>query len=134
LALVTTSSRGKDGYSRRQQQIMDALFELGEGSVSEIHARLPDAPTETAVRTMLGLLVDAGHVVARRDGRRNLFRAALSRERAGRSAMRRVVDVFFGGSLEDALAAHLTDPSLELSDADVRRLSRLIRDARKQEP
>jgi predicted transcriptional regulator len=120
------------GFSRRQQQIMDALFELGEASVVDIQRRLPDAPTETAVRTMLGLLVDAGHVVGKRDGRRNLFRASASRVGAGRSALRKVVDVFFSGSLEDALAAHFKDPSLVLSDEEARRLARLIRDAKRR--
>jgi predicted transcriptional regulator len=127
------SARKQDpGFSRRQRQIMDALFELGEASVADIQQRLPDAPTETAVRTMLGLLVDGGHVVSKRDGRRNLFRASVSRDGAGRSALRKVVDVFFGGSLEDALAAHFKDPSMELSDAEARRLARLIREAKRR--
>jgi predicted transcriptional regulator len=111
---------------------MDALFELGEGSVSDIRDQLPDPPTETAVRTMLGILADGGHVTSRRDGRRNLFRAKAPRTRAGRSALQRVVDVFFGGSLEDALAAHLADPKAELGDEDLQRLTRLIREARRR--
>lgn len=122
-----------EGFSRRQRQIMDALFELGEASVADIHDRLPEAPTETAVRTMLGILVDGGHVSVRREGRRNLFRAKVSREEAGRSAMRRVVDLFFGGSLEKALAAHLDDPSARLSEEQVRQLERLLENAKEDE-
>jgi hypothetical protein len=56
----------------------------------------------------------------------------VSRDGAGRSALRKVVDVFFGGSLEDALAAHFKDPSMELSDAEARRLARLIREAKRR--
>ncbi|MEM7201002.1 MAG: BlaI/MecI/CopY family transcriptional regulator [Planctomycetota bacterium] len=128
------STKKRPGFSRREQQIMDALFELGEAPVAEIQKRLPDAPSETACRTMLGLLVERGHVSAKRDGRRNLFRAKAPRDRAGRSALRKVVDVFFGGSLEAALAAHLKDPALELSDEEARRLARLIRDAKRDKP
>lgn len=126
------ATRRKPGFSRRQQQLMDILYELGEAPVAEIRARLPNAPTETAVRTLLGLLVQEGHVQRRRDGKRNLFRAAAPRERAGRSALQRVVDVFFGGSLEDALAAHLQDPGSELTDDDYQRLAKLIRKARQE--
>ncbi len=126
---MSPDPRSPRGFSRREAQIMDALFALGEASVSDVRERLPDPPSETAVRTLLGLLVERGHAVRRRDGRRNLFRAALSRERAGRSALRRVIDVFYDGSLGDALAAHLSDPRHRPDDAEVARLAALVRDA-----
>ena len=121
------------GFSRRETQIMEVLFRSGEASVREVHAQLPDPPSETAVRTMLGLLVERGHVGRRRDGRRNLFRATQSRQRAGRSALERVLDVFYEGSLGDALAAQLSDPRKRPSDEEYARLSKLIRDARKRD-
>ncbi len=121
------------GFSRREAQIMDALFKLGDASVNEVRAQLPDPPSETAVRTLLGLLVDRGHVRRRRSGRRNVFRAAVSRERAGRKALRRVLEVFYDGSLEDALTAHLSDPKQAPDDEDYARLSKLIRDARRKD-
>lgn len=120
------------GLSRRHRQIMDALFALGEGSVADVHARLPEAPTDTAVRTLLGLLCDQGHVQRRTEGRRVLYRPAVPRETAGRDAFQRIVDVFFGGSLEDALAAHLRDPKSEIDATTYRRLQKLINEARKE--
>jgi BlaI family penicillinase repressor len=100
--------------SKRERQIMDVIFRLGEASAADVHERLPEAPSYTAVRTMLRLLEDKGMVVHRQDGR---------------SALHRVLNVFFGGSLEDAIAAHLSDPGMHLDAADLKRLRAVIDDA-----
>lgn len=121
----------RDSLSRRERQILQVLFELGEGSVTDIRARLPDPPTATAVRTMLGILVERGHVRRRQQGRRKLYRSAVPAAKAGRSAFRRTLEMFFGGSLTDALAAHFAG-SAELDDAEWERLAQLIQDARRR--
>ena len=118
--------------SRRERQIMAALFRLREATVAEIAGELPDPPTPTAVRTLLRILEDKGHVHRQRDGRRNTYRPAVSRTRAARAALSDVLGTFFGGSLEEAVAAHLADPSATVDRADLERLKKLIEAARKE--
>ena len=115
--------------SKRERQIMDVIFRLGEASAADVHERLPEAPSYTAVRTMLRLLEDKGMVVHRQDGRKYIYSPCSSPKSEGRSALHRVLNVFFGGSLEDAIAAHLSDPGMHLDAADLKRLRAVIDDA-----
>ena len=115
--------------SKRERQIMDVVFQLGEASAGDVHARLPDPPTYTAVRTMMRLLEDKGLVQHRQEGRKYIYTPCRSPRSEGRSAMNRVLDVFFGGSLEDAVAAHLSDPKMQLDSEDLKRLRAVIDDA-----
>jgi predicted transcriptional regulator len=92
---------------------------------------LPDAPGKTAVRTFLRILEEKGHLVHEEDGRTYVYRPSRPRERAGAGAFRRVLDVFFGGSLEEAVAAHLGESAADLDDAQLKRLAGLIREARR---
>jgi BlaI family transcriptional regulator, penicillinase repressor len=119
--------------SRRERQIMDALFARGQATVAEILAALPDPPTDTAVRTLMRILEEKGHVRRGRLGKRNVYRPSVPRDRAARSALKRVLDVFFGGSLGDAVAAELSDPSTPLDPDELSRLARLIARARSKE-
>ena len=125
--------------SRRERQIMDVIYARGEATVSEILAALPDAPMRGALRTLLGIMVRKGLTIRRRAKRESgksefVYRPAQSTERAARSAMKRVLEVFFGGSIERALAAHLSDPkhARSLTDADLKRLFQLIGEARER--
>lgn len=115
--------------SKRERQIMDVVFQAGEASAADVHAGLADAPSYTAVRTMLRLLEDKGLLQHRQDGRRYIYSPCSSPTAEGRSAMKRVLDVFFGGSLEDALAAHLNDPSMQLSPEALARLRAVVEGA-----
>lgn len=108
---------------------MDVVFQLGEVSAADVHARLPDAPTYTAVRTMLRLLEDKGLLQHRQDGRRYIYTPCRSPKAEGKSALNRVLNVFFGGSLEDALAAHLSDPRQQFDADELQRLRTLIDEA-----
>ena len=96
-------------------------------------AALPDAPSRTAVRTLLRILEEKGHVKHTKRGREFVYRPTQPRKRAGRSALRRVLATFFDGSLESAVATHLSDPKAELSDRERKRLAALIRQAKKKE-
>lgn len=118
--------------SRRERQIMDILFAQGEATVNAIHDGLPDPPAHTAVRTFLKLLIDKGHVKRRKTGREYVYQPRVRRTPAGRDAMRRVLDIFFDGSLEKALAAHLDDPRRELSNDELQRIRQLINEARRR--
>ena len=115
--------------SKRERQIMDIVFRLGKASASEVHEHMPEPPTYTAVRTMLRLLEDKGLVQHHQDGRKYIYSPCSSQKSAGRSALHRVLNVFFGGSLQDAIAAHLSDPHLQLEPSDLARLRTVIDDA-----
>ena len=116
--------------SRRERQIMNVLYRRGRASVSEIAEELPEAPSDTAIRTFLRILEQKGHVTRQRDGRRHLYRPKVSRNRAARAALSRVLGTFFDGSIGDALAAHLSDPANEIDDDELKRLRKMIREAK----
>jgi BlaI family penicillinase repressor len=112
--------------SRRERQLMDAIFQSGEATAAEVLERMPDPPSYTAVRTMLRILEDKGLIEHRSDGRRYVYKPRLSSRLEGRSAFQRVLRVFFGGSLEQALAAHLSDPGTRLDTQELERMRALI--------
>ena len=111
---------------------MDVIYALGEAGATEIRGRLDDPPTRTAVRTILTILEEKGHVAHRRVGRKYVYRATKTRRRVGRSALRRVLDVFFDGSLAMAVAAHLSEPRAKLTGDEARRMEQLIRQSRQR--
>lgn len=119
-------------FTRRQRQIMDVIYREGEATVSQIRDSLPDPPSHTAVRTFLKILEDAGHVKRRKQGRGHVYSAKAPRQRAGRSAMARVIETFFEGSIEKAVAAHLADRADDLSDEELNRLAEMIREVRRR--
>src|SRR3954471_1588831 len=112
--------------SRREREVMDALFQAGEATAAEVQAAMPDPPGYTAVRTTLRILEEKGYVEHRAEGRRYVFRPKGSARKVGRSALGRVLRVFFGGSIEQALAAHFSGPKTRPDDAELVRLRALI--------
>ena len=122
--------------SKRERQIMDAVYARGEATVAEVMAAIPDAPVSGAMRTLLRILERKGHLARRKRGRELVYRPIRGREPAGRSALARVLEVFFGGSLGDAVAAHLSDPrqAAKVTPEELRKLSDLIDQAREQGP
>ncbi len=117
--------------SRRERQIMNVLFRRGEAAVTDIAGEIPDSPSDTAIRTFLKILERKGHVRRHKDGRRHLYRPAKSRRRAARAALINVLGTFFDGSLGDAVAAHLSNPSSKLDAQELERLQALINEAKK---
>jgi predicted transcriptional regulator len=118
--------------SRRERQIMDFLYQHGRATAAEVQRGLPDPPSYSAVRAMLRVLEEKGHVRHDQDGPRYVYLPRLGRDRAKRSALRHVVKTFFGGSAEQAVAALLDDGSADLSEDELDRLARLIARARKE--
>jgi predicted transcriptional regulator len=116
--------------SRRERQIMDLIYARGEATVRQIQAELPDPPTDMAVRRMLHILEEKKHLRRRQEGREVVYLPAQSKAKAGRNALRHVVDTFFGGALDEALAAHLTSKE-SLSEDQLARIEKLIDQARK---
>ncbi|HJT32237.1 MAG TPA: BlaI/MecI/CopY family transcriptional regulator [Pirellulales bacterium] len=117
---------------KRERQILETVQRLREASVAEIRARLADPPSYSAVRTMLGVLVDKGWLKYRRDGKRYLYRSAASRERSQRSALRRLLATLFGGAADDAVAALLEISAAKMTDEQWNRIAQMIAAARNQ--
>jgi predicted transcriptional regulator len=118
--------------SRRERQIMDVLHARKAVTAAEIRAALPDAPGYSAVRALLRILEDKGHVKHRQDGPRYVYLPRASRGAASRSALKRLVATFFQGSVTQAVAALLESPDAKLSDADLDRLRELVNQAKKE--
>jgi predicted transcriptional regulator len=118
--------------SRRERQIMDILFARGEATVNQICAELPDPPTPMAVRRMMHILEEKGFLNRREAGREVAYSPREKREKAGNSAFQRVLETFFGGSLEDALSAHLLSRKDKVTSEERNRLIQLIEQARKE--
>ena len=116
--------------SRRERQIMEVLYRERQATAGEVLERLPDPPGYSAVRAMLRILENKGHVRHAVDGNRYVYEPKLPRERAGRPALAGVLETFFDGSAEKAMAALLDLSRAELSDDDFDRLSALIEQAR----
>ncbi len=112
--------------SRRERQIMEIIYSKGEATATDVLESLTDAPTRTAVRTFLRILEDKGRLTHTKRGREFVFKPTQERERTGQSAFGRVLQTFFGGSLEKAVASYLADPTSKTSPAELRRLSALI--------
>lgn len=121
------------GLSRRERQIMDIVYARGRARVADVLDHLPDPPSRTAVRTLLTILEDKGHLTHRQRGREYVYQPTRPRKRVGRSALRRVVDTFFEGSFREAVAAHLSDPRADLTEEDLDELAELVRKAGKKE-
>jgi BlaI family penicillinase repressor len=118
--------------SRRERQIMDALHRRGRATAAEVQAALPEAPSYSAVRALLRILEEKGHIKHHRDGARYVYLPRGSRETARRSALRRVVSTFFQGSLTQAMAALLEEADTQLPDSELEKLQQIIEQARKE--
>lgn len=117
---------------KRERQIIETVQRLHEASVADVRANLADAPSYSSVRTMLGVLVEKGWLKHRRDGKRYLYRPAVSRERSQRTALRRLLNTFFGGSADDAVAALLDISADDMTAAQWDRLTAMIAKARQE--
>jgi BlaI family transcriptional regulator, penicillinase repressor len=112
--------------SRRERQIMDLLYQLGEATAAEVQERLPDPPSYSAVRAMLRILEEKGHVRHTEDGPRYVFAPVVARDTARKSAVTHLLRTFFDGSVEQAMTALLDATDRKLSTAEVDRLAALI--------
>lgn len=121
----------KPPLSRREREIMEALYAGEALSAAEVRERMPDPPGDSAVRTLLRILEDKGHVRHRQDGPRYLYSPVVPRAKARRTALKSLVDTFFAGSPEAAVAALIDESRTELGEAELDRLAELIEAARK---
>jgi predicted transcriptional regulator len=119
--------------SRRERQIMDVVYQRGQATASEVQEGLAEAPSYSAVRALLAILVNKGFLKIEADGPRYLYRPTRPRQQAGRSALHQVMRTFFDGSVEKAVAAILDAKDAQLSKEEIDRLQVLIDQARKGE-
>ena len=118
--------------SRRERQIMDIVFRRGRATAAEILEEMPDAPSYSAVRALLRVLEEKGHLRHEQDGPRYVYLPTLAPERARRSALQHLVRTFFDGSATQAVAALLDMPDGRLSDEELDRLARLVEQAKEE--
>jgi predicted transcriptional regulator len=118
--------------SRRERQIMDAVYRRGQASAAEVLKDLPDPPSYSAVRALLRILEEKGHLRHKKDGPRYVYLPIRPRDDAARTALKGVLKTFFGGSPEKAVAALLDAADANLSPEALVNLTRLIEQARKE--
>ena len=118
--------------SRRERQIMDAVFALGEATVNQVVQTIPSPPTAMAVRRLMHILEEKGHLRRRPSGREVIYVPRQPKGKAGRHAFEQVLETFFGGSLEEALAAHLHSRKEQVSADERERLIKLIQQAQQE--
>ena len=128
------SQGSHQGLSRRERQIMDVLFQRGSATAGEIHAALPDPPSYSAVRAALSVLERKGHIRHQIDRLRYVWTPRVTRDRASRSELRRLVRTFFEGNIEQAVAALLDDGALKLDHQARARIRALIDQAEENKP
>lgn len=118
--------------SRRERQIMDVIYARGSATVREVMAGIPDPPSYSAVRAMLKILEEKGHLQHRQDGPRYVYLPVVPRDEASESALKQMLRTFFDGSTERAVAALLDMSSADLSPEELDRLAGLIEHGRKE--
>ena len=116
----------KQTLSRREREVMDVLYRRGEATVAEVMDDLKDPPTYSAVRSILRVLTEKGHISHREDGPRYVYAPSVNRDRARKAALDHVVNTFFDGSAERTLAALLTRSDLDLTEEQIRNLAKEI--------
>ena len=122
-----------ENFTRRERQIMDILYASGQATAKEIEEKIPDAPSGATVRTLLKVLLKKGHIHHRQEGRAFVYKANAAPAKAAQSAVKRLLDVFFQGSLERAVSG-LLDARQPFSGEELARLETLIREARQKLP
>ena len=126
------AKRTDEHLSRRERQIMDVIYRVGEATAADVAAQIPDPPGYSAVRAMLAILEDKGHLRHRTEGTKYVYAATRPRDHAAKSALAGVLRTFFDGSPEKAVAALLDVSGERLSEDELARLAKLIDAARKE--
>lgn len=121
------------GLSRRERQIMEIIYQRGKASAAEVREAMDDAPGYSAVRAMLRVLEEKGHVKHQAEGLKYVFVPTVGRDKAKRSAVKHILDTFFNGSPEQIVAALLDVSSTRLTREELDRMSEMIEKARKEE-
>ena len=125
-----TPKPGSAGLTKRERQIMDALYRLGRATAGEIMAEMPGAPSYSTVRTQLRVLEEKGHVRHEEQGLRYVYLPTVPRHAARRTALKHLVDTFFDGSPANLVTALLGSDAARLSDEELDRIAQIVKAAR----
>jgi BlaI family penicillinase repressor len=123
-----------DGLSKRERQIVEAMYGLNSASVAEVRSAIPDPPSYSAVRTMMNILVHKGSLSYRKVGRKYLYFPLVKRQRARQFALKRLLEIYFDNSVSQAVSGLIKADRRNLTDNDYADLIKLITEARKREP
>lgn len=123
----------RNRFSRRERQIMDAIYEIGEATAADVVAQLDEPDAYDSVRVTLAILERKGHLRHRQEGNRNVYFPTVSRERAMRSEMQHLVRTFFGGSATEAVLAFLDQSKHRLTDVELEEIASWIEERREEE-
>jgi len=126
------SAKSEDGHSRREREIMAALYTLGKATAAQIQAEIADPPSTTAIRTLLTILERKGHVRHDSDGPRYVYEPKVARGEMGRRAFAGLLKTFYDNSVSDAVAAMLSQEDAAVSAEELDRLEKLIARARRE--
>jgi predicted transcriptional regulator len=118
--------------SRREKEIMDIIYRMGEASVGDIMEHLVDSPTSGAVRRMLNLLYEKRVVTYRQEGAKKIYRSKVARNVAGEKALKHLVETFFAGSASRTMASLFKASDLNLSQKEMEMLLELIEKAKEK--
>ena len=127
-----TDKDAQDSHSRREREIMAALYKLGRATAAQIQAEIADPPSYTAIRTLLTILEKKGHVRHDSDGTRYVYEPRVARGEMGQRAIATLLKTFYDNSVSDAVAAMLTHDDAGISAAELDRLAKLIAKAREE--
>jgi predicted transcriptional regulator len=116
--------------SRRERQIMDFLFRTGRATAADVMEGLPDAPSYSAVRALLRILEQKGHIRHEEEGRAYVYMPLVRRDAARQTALTHLLKTFFDNSAEQAVAALLAIKGEKMSDAELERMSKMIEKAK----
>jgi BlaI family transcriptional regulator, penicillinase repressor len=120
------------GLSRRERQIMDVLYQRGKASAADVREGITDAPSYSAVRAMLRVLEEKGHIAHSMDGVKYVYSPTVRRDKAKRSALKHLLDTFFNDSPEQMVAALLDVSSTRLTPQELDRMAEIIEKARQE--
>ena len=118
--------------SRRERQIMDILYAHDGASVATVQKELPEAPTDMAVRRLLNILEEKGHVKREKAARGFRYLPKQSKKQAGARALQHVLDTFFEGAVDQAVASHLLKKNTKITPEQLTNLHQLIAQAEKE--
>lgn len=122
----------QQGLSRRERQIMDILYQRGKASASDVREAMPDPPSYSAVRAMLRVLEEKGHVKHQAEGLKYVYVPTVARDKAKRSAVKHLLDTFFKESPEQVVAALLDVSATRLTREELDRMSEMIEKAKSE--
>ncbi len=126
------AKRSSIGLGRRERQIVDVVYELERATVADVRGQLPDPPSDSAVRAMLRLLEEKGHLKHKEDGPRYVYMPTVPRQQARRSALRHLLRTYFNGSTQGVMETLLDLQGADLSPKDLEQLTEMIESARKE--